>query len=235
MSERIVGILLEGFQKIMIASIEVTIPLTLLGFSFAMLIALFMAMVQYAKVPILKQIARLYIWIFRGTPLLVQLFLAYFGLPKLGITLEAFPCAVIVFSLNEGAYCSETMRAALESVPAGQLEAGYCSGMNYIQTMYHIVLPQAFRTAFPPLSNSLISMLKDTSLAAEITVADMFMSAQKIVGRTYEPLWLYVEVALVYLFFSTVLTIIQRYCEKNLGSYTSKDRRINSKTGGVEA
>ena len=222
MSDRIIGILIEGIQKIMVASIKVTIPLTILGFTFAMIIALVMAMVQYANVPVLKQIARLYIWLFRGTPLLVQLFLAYFGLPKIGITMSAFPCAVLVFSLNEGAYCSETMRAALEAVPAGQVEAGYCVGMNYLQIMFHVVLPQAFRTAFPPLSNSLISMLKDTSLAAEITVADMFMSAQKIVGRTYEPLWLYTEVALVYLLFSTVLTILQGVMEKRLNTYNSR-------------
>lgn len=223
MNERIWGILVEGFGKILLASIKVTIPLTVIGFTLAMIIALFMAMVQYAKVPILKTIARLYIWIFRGTPLLVQLFLAYYGLPKLGIVMDAFPCAILVFSLNEGAYCSETMRSALESVPVGQFEAGYCVGMNYLQIMFHIVLPQAFRTAFPPLSNSLISMLKDTSLAAEITVADMFMSAQKIVGRTYEPLWLYSEVALIYLFYSTILTLIQAYCEKRLSSYNSKE------------
>lgn len=222
MTERIWGILIEGFQKIMVASIQVTIPLTVLGFFFAMIIALVMALVQYANIPILKQIARVYIWLFRGTPLLVQLFLAYFGLPKLGITMEAFPCAVLVFSLNEGAYCAETMRSALEAVPAGQVEAGHCVGMNYLQIMFHVVLPQAFRTAFPPLSNSLISMLKDTSLAAEITVLDMFMSAQKIVGRTYEPLALYTEVALVYLLFSTVLTIIQRMMEKRLNTYNTR-------------
>lgn len=223
MDERIWGILVEGFGKILIASIKVTIPLTILGFTFAMIIALIMAMVQYAKVPVLKQLARLYIWIFRGTPLLVQLFLAYYGLPKLGIVMNAFPCAVLVFSLNEGAYCSETMRSALESVDKGQFEAGYCVGMNYLQIMWHVVLPQAFRTAFPPLSNSVISMLKDTSLAAEITVADMFMSAQKIVGRTYEPLWLYSEVALIYLAFSTILTIIQGYGERKLNLYNEKD------------
>lgn len=222
MSDRIIGILIEGFRKILLASIQVTIPLTILGFAFAMAIALVMAMVQYANVPVAKRIARLYIWLFRGTPLLVQLFLAYYGLPKVGITMNAFPCAVLVFSLNEGAYCAETIRAALEAVPAGQLEAGCCAGLNYLQIMYHVVLPQAFRTAFPPLSNSVIAMLKDTSLAAEITVADMFMSAQKIVGRTYEPLWLYSEVALVYLMYSTALTFLQRYMEKRLSSYNSR-------------
>lgn len=226
MDERIIGILQEALGKILVASIEVTIPLTVFGFALAMVVALFMALVQYANIKILKQFARLYIWIFRGTPLLVQLFLAYFGLPKLGIVLDAFPCALLVLGLNEGAYCAETLRSALESVSEGQIEAGYCVGMNYLQIMWHVVLPQAFRTAFPPLSNSLISMLKDTSLAATITVADMFMAAQRIVGRTYEPLWVYCEVALVYLFMSTVLTILQRYGEKKLSSYTSKENTI---------
>jgi len=229
MSERIIDILTEGCGKMLIASLKVTIPLTVIGFSCAMVIALIMAMAQYAKVPVLRQIARFYIWIFRGTPLLVQLFLAYYGLPKLGIVLDAFPCAVIVFSLNEGAYCSETMRSALEAVPVGQMEAGYCAGMSYLQIMFHVVLPQAFRTAFPPLSNSLISMLKDTSLAAEITVADMFMAAQKIVGRTYEPLWLYSEVAIIYLFYSTILTLVQKWWEKRLNRYNRKEQEGTGK------
>ena len=194
MSERIWNILVEGFVKIMLASIKVTIPLTVLGFSFAMIIAMFMAMVQYAKVPVLRQLSRLYIWIFRGT----------------------------------GAYCAETMRSALEAVPEGQMEAGYCVGMNYLQIMRHVVIPQALRTAFPPLSNSVIAMLKDTSLVAEITVADMFMAAQKIVGRTYEPLWLYCEVALIYLFFSTILTFVQRYFEKRLSAYNSRETEVRA-------
>lgn len=226
MDERIIGILQEALGKILIASVEVTIPLTVFGFALAMVVALFMALVQYANIKVLKQFARFYIWIFRGTPLLVQLFLAYFGLPKLGIVMDAFPCALLVLGLNEGAYCAETLRSALESVSEGQIEAGYCVGMNYIQIMWHVVLPQAFRTAFPPLSNSLISMLKDTSLAATITVADMFMAAQRVVGRTYEPLWVYSEVALVYLFMSTLLTILQHYGEKKFGSYTSKETEI---------
>lgn len=231
MNERIWGILAEGFGKILLASIKVTIPLTIIGFSLAMVIAIIMALVQYAHIPVLKEISRIYIWIFRGTPLLVQLFLAYFGLPKLGIVMDAFPCAVMVFALNEGAYCAETMRSALEAVPEGQMEAGYCVGMNYFQIMRHVVIPQALRTAFPPLSNSVISMLKDTSLAAEITVADMFMSAQKIVGRTYEPLWVYSEVALIYLVFSTILTFIQRYYEKRLSAYNTRSTEVGVKGG----
>lgn len=228
MDERIVGILIESLWKILLAGVKVTVPLTLIGFTLAMIIAMVMALIQYAHVRVLSTIARIYIWIFRGTPLLVQLFLAYFGLPKLGIVMDAFPCAVMVFALNEGAYCAETMRSALEAVPEGQIEAGYCVGMNYLQIMIHIVLPQAFRTAFPPLSNSIISMLKDTSLAATITVADMFQSAQRIVGRTYEPLWVYSELALIYLLISTVLTVLQRKGEKKLSAYNTKE----TSTGG---
>ena len=161
---------------------------------------------------------RFYIWIIRGTPVLVQLYLVFYGLPGLGITLDPFPSAVIVFSINEGAYAAETVRAALESIPKGQIEAGYCAGMTYFQIMRRIVLPQAFRTAFPPLSNSLIAMVKETSLAANITVVEMFMAAQRIVARTYEPLALYCEVALIYLLFSTVLTKLQASGEKRLNA-----------------
>lgn len=152
----------------------------------------------------------------------MQLYVIFFGLPKLGIILDPFPCAVLVFAINEGAYCAETMRAALESVPKGQMEAGYCVGMNYLQIMRRIVLPQAFRTAFPPLSNSLIGMVKDTSLAANITVAEMFMATQRIVARTYEPLALYLEVALIYLIFSTVLTRLQRMGERYLNARSGR-------------
>ena len=213
---RLWELFLESFPKILIPGLTVTIPLTVIAFSLAMVIAVITALVQFANVKVLRQLARFYIWIFRGTPLLVQLFVVFFGLSRVGILLEPFPAAVIVFALNEGAYCAETVRAALESVPKGQLEAGLCAGMSYLQTIFRIVLPQAMRTAFPPLSNSLISMVKDTSLAANITVTEMFMVTQRIVARTYEPLLLYLEVGLIYLIFSTVLTKLQAVGEKKL-------------------
>ena len=184
MSERLWNILLDSFWKIFLPGLKVTIPLTVISFSIALVIATAMAMVQFANIKGLRQIARFYIWIFRGTPLLVQLFVVFYGLPRAGILIDPFPAAVLVFSLNEGAYSAETMRAALEAVPAGQLEAGYCVGMSYLQIMRRIILPQAMRTAFPPLSNSLIAMVKDTSLAANITVTEMFMVTQRIVART---------------------------------------------------
>ena len=220
---RLWELFLDSFPKILLPGLTATIPLTIISFSLAMVIAVVVALVQFANVRGFKQIARFYIWVFRGTPLLVQLFVVFFGLSRVGIVLPPFPAAVIVFSLNEGAYCAETVRAALESVPSGQMEAGYCVGMSYLQIIRRIVLPQAMRTAFPPLSNSLISMVKDTSLAANITVTEMFMVTQRIVARTYEPLLLYLEVGLIYLIFSTVLTKLQGVGERKLASRGHKE------------
>ena len=143
----------------------------------------------------------------------------FFGLPNVGIILPPFPAAVLVFSLNEGAYAAEIVRAALESVPVGQLEAGYCVGMSYLQIMWRIILPQAMRTAVPSLSNSLISMMKDTSLASNITLAEMLMTTRTIVARSWVALPLFLEVGFIYLMFSTLLTILQNALEKKLNSY----------------
>lgn len=222
MDSRLLDILIDSFPKILIPGLTVTLPLTAIAFSIAMMIAVAAALAQFARVPVITQICRFYIWVFRGTPLLVQLFVVFFGMPKIGITIAPFPAAVIVFSLNEGAYCAETVRAALESVPAGQLEAGLCAGLSYLQTMRRIILPQAMRTAFPPLSNSLIAMVKDTSLAANITVVEMLRATEQINARVYEPLALYIEVGLIYLLFSTVLTWLQRVGEKRLGAYENR-------------
>lgn len=218
-NERLAGILADSFWKILLPGLTMTIPLTAIAFSLALVIAAAAALVQFANIRGLKQLSRFYIWVARGTPLLVQLYVVFYGLPRLGVVIDPFPAAVIVFSLNEGAYCAEIIRAALESVPVGQLEAGYCVGMSYLQIMRRIILPQAARTAFPSLSNSLIAMVKDTSLAANITVTEMFMATQKIVARTYEPLALYIEVGLIYLLFSTVLTRLQSVGEKKLNIY----------------
>ena len=216
MNERILNLLKDSFVQILLPGLEMTVPLTVISFSLGLVIALVTALVQVANVKVLRQLARFYVWIFRGTPMLVQLYVVFYGLPKVGLILDAFPAAVVVFSLNTGAYASETIRAAILSVPVGQMEAGYCSGMTYMQTMRRIILPQAMRTAFPPLSNSLIGLVKDTSLASNITVTEMFLTAQRIASRTYEPFWMYLEVGFIYLIFCTALTWLQRRLEKKL-------------------
>ena len=219
MNERLWNILVDSFPKLLRYGVEVTIPLTILSFLLALVVAVIVALIQYANVKVLRQVCRFYIWIIRGTPLLVQLYLVFYGLPSAGILIDAFPAAVLVLGLNEAAYMAETMRGALESVSRGQMEAGYCVGMNYVQIMMHVVLPQAFRTAFPALGNSMIAMLKETSMAATITVMEMFRQAQVINGRVYESLALYGEVAVIYLLFCTVLSWVQRFGEKRLATY----------------
>ncbi len=217
--QKVLELLISSFPKILEFGVKVTLPLAAIAFILSTVIAVVVAMIQYANTPILRQICRVYIWIIRGTPLLVQLMVAFYGLPLLGIHSNPFVMAVIVFSINEGAYSAETMRAAMEAVPAGQLEAGYCVGMGYMQIMWHIILPQAFRTAFPSLFNALISMVKDTSLASSITVVEMFTKTKQIAGQSYNYLPLYIEVAFVYLLFCTILTFIQKKGETILGSY----------------
>ncbi len=217
--EQVGTLLVDSFDKILIPGLTQTIPLTIVSFTFAMVIATFTAMVQFANVPVLRKAARVYIWIMRGTPVLVQLYMVYFGLPNIGITIQsAFWASVLVFSFNEGAYCAETIRGALESVPKGQIEAGLCVGLSYLQVMFRIVLPQALRTAFPALSNSVISMLKDTSLASSIGVAEMIFATRKTAGVSYNVMWLYLEVALIYLIMSTVVTWLQRITERKLSA-----------------
>ncbi len=219
LEQKTLELLTSSFPKILEFGLKVTLPLAAIAFVLSTVIAVLVAMVQYADVPVLTQICRIYIWIIRGTPLLVQLMVAFYGLPLFGVHSNPFVMAVIVFSINEGAYSAETMRAAMEAVPAGQLEAGYCVGMNYMQIMWHIILPQAFRTAFPSLFNALISMVKDTSLASSITVVEMFTRTKQIAGQSYNYFPLYIEVAAVYLIFCTVLTFVQKKGEKILGNY----------------
>ena len=203
MQTHLIDLIVDSFWKILLPGLTVTIPLTVVSFALALVIAVIVAVIQYRGIPLLTPLTRFYIWVIRGTPLLVQLFIVFYGLPHAGVLVSPWTAAIAVFAVNEGAYCAETIRAALESVPRGQLEAGLTTGMSYAQVMRRIMLPQALRTAFPTLGNSVISMVKDTSLAANITVTEMFMTTQRIVARTYEPLVLYIEVGVVYLLFCT--------------------------------
>ena len=184
------------------------------------IIGLFVGVARISKIRIIKWLAAIYVDFLRGTPLLVQIFLIYFALPELtGIKMNPFVAAIAACSINSGAYVAEIFRAGIQSIDNGQMEAGECIGMSYMQIMRRILLPQALRISFPTLANSIISMVKDTSLAANITVTEMFMATQRIVARTYEPLALYIEVGIIYLIFCTVLTKVQRFGEKKLGRY----------------
>lgn len=211
--------MVDSLPALLLAGLTFTVPLTLLSFTLGLLLGLVTAIVRlFAPAPLVA-IARLYVWVIRGTPLLVQLFVIFYGLPSLGILLDAFPAALIGFTLNIGAYSSEIIRAVISSVPRGQWEAAYSIGMSWPQAMRRTILPQAGRVAVPPLSNTFISLVKDTSLAAAITVPELFQTAQRIVATTYEPLILYIEAALIYLAMSSVLSVLQVKLESRFARY----------------
>lgn len=219
MDERLINIIINSFPKILELGLKVTIPVSLASFILAFLISVLVAFIQFVHIKVLTQLSRFYVWIVRGTPLLVQLYIFFYGLPSIGIKLDPIVCAILVLGLNEGAYMSETMRASLEAVPSGQMEAGYCVGMNYLQIMMRIILPQALRTAFPSLMNSFIALIKDSSMASTITVVEMFRQAQIVNGRVFEPFVLYLEAAIIYLLFCSIVSIVQKKIEKRLNFY----------------
>ncbi|WP_024310903.1 amino acid ABC transporter permease [Sinorhizobium medicae] len=209
----------DSLPALLWAGLIFTIPLTLLSFTLGLALGLVTAVVRlFAPAPF-AVVARFYVWVIRGTPLLVQLFVIFYGLPSMGILLDAFPAALIGFTLNIGAYSSEIIRAVISSVPRGQWEAAYSIGMSWSQAMRRTVLPQAGRVAVPPLSNTFISLVKDTSLAAAITVPELFQTAQRIVATSYEPLILYIEAALIYLVMSSVLSALQGKLEQRFARY----------------
>ena len=216
MSSNWLTLFIESFPKILIPGLTRTIPLTAISFTIAMGISILTAMAQYAKVPVLSRIIRFYIWIFRGTPLLVQLFVVFYGLPRAGILLDPFPAAVIVFSLNEGAYGSETVRAALESVPVGQMEAGRSLGLTYAMTMRTIILPQAFKNILPALGNEFISLVKETSVISVIAVNDLMKMAGYVGSRTWDVIPPYVIAAAIYLVMTLGLTRLMGFFEKKM-------------------
>ena len=209
----------ESLAPLLWAALIFTIPLTLASFVLGLALGLLTAVARLFAPRPLSDIARFYVWVIRGTPLLVQLFVIFYGLPSLGILLDAFPAALIGFTLNVGAYSSEIVRAAISAVPRGQWEAAYSIGMSWSQAMRRTVLPQATRVAIPPLSNTFISLVKDTSLAAAVTVPELFQTAQRIVATTYEPLILYIEAALIYLALSSVLSSLQVRLERRFARY----------------
>lgn len=219
---RIINILKDSFFPMLKAGLQFTVPLTLISFILGLVLALLTALARLSRFKPLALIARFYVWIIRGTPLLVQLFIIFYGLPMAGITLNELTAAIIGFTLSVGAYNSEVIRAAILSIPKGQWEAAYSIGMTDNQALRRVILPQAARVSIPPLANSFISLVKDTSLAATITVAEMFQIAQRITAATYEPLWIYCEVAVIYLIFCTVLSALQNKLENRLARYVTR-------------
>ena len=212
---REVRIVLNAFWPMLKQGLIYSIPLTLVSFTIGMVIAILSALLIINKVPLLSQLMRFYVWVFRGTPLLVQLFIVYWGICN-PMKISNLVACVIALSLNVGAYASETIRAAILSIDRGQWEAGYSIGMTYQQAFWRIIVPQAAKVSVPPLFNTFISLVKDTSLASNIMIAEMFRKAQEFAASSLKYLLIYSEVALIYLIFCTLLNALQKACEKRL-------------------
>ncbi|AHM73456.1 cystine ABC transporter permease [Yersinia hibernica] len=193
-----------------------TLQLSLGGMFFGLALGFMLAMMRLSRFLPFSLISRFYVSIFRGTPLIAQLFMIYYGLPQFGIELDPMPAALIGLSLNTAAYTSETLRAAISSIEKGQWEAAASIGMTRWQTLYRVILPQAGRTALPPLGNSFIGLVKDTSLAATIQVPELFRQAQLVTSRTLEVFTMYLAASLIYWIMATVLSALQNRLEAHV-------------------
>ncbi|MGX1124193.1 cystine ABC transporter permease [Pseudomonas sp. HLS-6 TE3448] len=196
-----------------------TVGLSLGGMFFGLLLGFGLALMRLSSLKVLSWSARVYVSFFRGTPLLVQLFVIYYGLPQLGLELDPLPAALIGLSLNMAAYACEILRAAISSIDRGQWEAAASIGMTRSQAMRRAILPQAARTALPPLGNSFISLVKDTALAATIQVPELFRQAQLITARTFEVFTLYLAAALIYWVLSSLLAHLQHRLEARVNRH----------------
>ena len=198
-----------------------TIPLALASFALGLVIALVLALMRLSKRWWLSGVARGYISVVRGTPLLVQLYVIFYGLPSLGVVIDPWPSAIAAVSINVGGYAAEIIRAAIRSVPQGQWEAAHMIGMSHATALRRIILPQAARVSVPPLSNTFISLVKDTSLASLTLVTELFREAQKIAAFSQEFMLLFLEAAAVYWVICLVLSAVQSRLETRLDRYVA--------------
>ncbi|GAA2571477.1 ABC transporter permease subunit [Mycolicibacterium diernhoferi] len=215
-------LVLDNLWPLAKAALTMTIPLTIISFALGLVIALAVALARLSSNPVLSNVARFYISIIRGTPLLVQLFIVFFALPEFGVRIDPFPAAVIAFSLNVGGYAAEIIRSAILSVPKGQWEAAETIGYNRAGALRRIILPQATRVAVPPLSNTLISLVKDTSLASTILVTELLRQAQIVAAPTFEFFAMYGTAAIYYWLICLVLSFGQARVERRLERYVAR-------------
>ncbi|CAL8900182.1 cysteine ABC transporter permease [Kocuria varians] len=213
------GLWADSLPQLLAATVKVTIPLSIIAFVLALVVAVLATVMRLSRIRPLQWLSRFYVWLFRGTPILVQLFIIFYGLPAAGITLSAWTSAILAFTLNTGAYAAETLRASVQSIPRGQLEAARTLNYTGWQTVRHVIAPQALRIALPPLGNDLIDLVKGTSLVMVITLADVFQVGRQIAATNFQPLALYAEVAVIYLAIFTVLSFAQSRLERVSNRY----------------
>jgi len=208
----------------MFLGVRFTVLFTVGALFFGFILALILAALRLTRSRVVSALARGYVSAIRGTPLLVQIYLIYYGLPNVGITLEPVPAGILALSLNVGAYLSESLRGALEGVDRGQWDASRSLGMSWGQTLRFIVLPQAFRVALPSIGNSAIGLVKDTSLVSVITVTELLRATQEAIAESFQPLPLYIAAAVIYWVLSSVLGLLQGRLERRFNRSRAEEK-----------
>lgn len=212
-------IVIEALPPLLYATL-MTIFLAVISIAIALFLGFFTALARISKITVLVKAAEAYVSVFRGTPLLVQIFVIYYGLPQINIELDPIPSGILALSLNAGAYLSESFRASILSIDKGQMEAAVSLGMTYSQAMRHTILPQSLRVAIPTMSNTFIILIKDTSLVSVITVTELLQMSSLIIAKTFEPLTIYLVAAALYwvliAFFTAILDRFEKRASKHV-------------------
>ncbi|MCP1101831.1 polar amino acid transport system permease protein [Aequitasia blattaphilus] len=208
------------FLPLLPDALLITLKIGVLGFFLALLIAIVIGCLRSTHMPKLPSfLLGAYVELFRGTPLLVQLFIVYYGLPSLGIKLGPFQAAVLTMGLNSGAYLSENVRAGILAVEKGQYEAASVLGYNYIQTMFYIVLPQALRIAVPSFMNGFSSIIKETSIVSVLPLIELTKLGNQIYARTYHPFEIYISLGIIYFLLTYFFTLLAKLIEKRMAEW----------------
>lgn len=214
-----VSIIIESLPPLLNA-VLMTIFLAVISIIIALVLGFFTSLARISKIKILSKIASIYVSVFRGTPLLVQIFVIYYGLPQVNIEMDPIPSGILALSLNAGAYLSESFRAAILSIDKGQMEASVSLGMTYSQALRRIILPQSLRVAIPTLSNTFIVLIKDTSLVSVITVTELLQMSSLLIAKTFEPLTIYLMAAVLYwiliAFFTALLDKVEKRASQHV-------------------
>ena len=208
--------LLREAAPVMLKGAGYTVVFALAAMAGGLLLGFPAALMRLSPWPLLRWPANVYVSMMRGTPLLVQIFVIYYGLPSIGIEFTPVTAGVLALSLNSGAFLSESLRGAINAVSQGQWRASFSLGLSYWQTLQHVVLPQALRVAVPSMSNTLISLIKDTSLVSVITMTELMLATKEVIATTFRPLPLYIAAALIYWCMSLAFEALQRVLERHL-------------------
>ena len=212
---------MQTYLPTLLRATVMTLILVIITMIVSPIAGLFIALGRISRVRFVSSIFWCYIWVFRGTPLLLQLFFIYYGLPPLGITLDPFTAAVLGLGLNYSAYLAEIIRGAIESIDPGQMEAAKSIGMTYPQAMRRIIVPQTYKRLMPPVGNEFIALIKDTALVSTIAMVELMRAADQIFNATFN-IFILIQAAIIYLILTSIFTVSFKKLEDRLGVYENR-------------